>query len=78
MAEWQPIETAPRDGTRFLAKCEATRPNLVELCYFSSKNGPCGAVDGPWIEGGTSFLGATHWKHVSPTVATGEKLAPKN
>ena len=64
MTEWQPIETAPRDRTEFEAKCDYTRPDVVELCYFEPKMGQMGAVEGPWIVNGTSFLGATHWRPV--------------
>lgn len=52
--EWQPIATAPKDGTRILLY----RPNCVEsmaVCWRAKDWHEW------WIVFGPSFHGATHW-----------------
>lgn len=55
---WQPIEKAPRDGTKILAHA----PNeWAEVVYFDHGDGWCND-DGEWLE---SFK-PTHWMPLPP------------
>lgn len=39
MSDWQPIETAPTDGTPFLAFCPSDKPTVVALQCASGREG---------------------------------------
>jgi hypothetical protein len=62
MMEWQPIETAPKDGSEFLA-CYARQGNCMVLVYWDRAHSP-------WISKGGFVSGfeynATHWTPVVP------------
>jgi len=53
MSGWQPIDTAPRDGTRLLVVWPATElfPAWVGISEFKATHGciPHWALDGVWI-----------------------------
>lgn len=64
MAEWQPIETAPRDGTEVLVFVMAPRQPIQEepdrclVAYFSGKYG-----EEYWDSWERGFsVKATHWQ----------------
>ena len=60
MSEWQPIETAPKDGTYILGFCAAS----VMIVYWSGAEEPTEAVGDNWYERDTGFaldIELTHW-----------------
>jgi hypothetical protein len=68
--EWQPIETAPTDGTRVLLWC--VHPN-AEFSPDPVAEGWAAAVVGEWIDhngGGWTWHGLlgrmTHWRPLPP------------
>jgi hypothetical protein len=72
VADWQPIETAPKDGTKILACNESGEIAVVHWAAIDN----CGvkgwqisvvATDWNWYE---FLIGATHWM-VLPTVPKG-------
>jgi hypothetical protein len=60
MNDWQPIETAPKDGTRVLL-CEADQPSEVALGWY---------LEGAWRDFGDTGCNGfedyapTHWMPV--------------
>jgi hypothetical protein len=62
MSEWQPIETAPKDGTRFIAGVAGTED--VAIC---SRHDPGGAARNPrhhyecWLVEFSGRHQPTHW-----------------
>lgn len=60
--EWQPIATAPKDGTEILV-LYGTQGNVKRLAYFSK-------LYGYWLSKGEPQLGleenATHWVPLPP------------
>lgn len=61
--KWQPIETAPKDGTRFLAGWRWEFGTKKDWCYavmFYSKCGDEFLIDWDWAED----VKPTHWKPI--------------
>ena len=70
--EWQPIETAPRDGTSFLACSSASS---VFLAHWAN-----GVVDDSSYSDDTGYLEryATDWQHLpAPVTAAGYVVSPR-
>lgn len=62
MTDWQPIETAPKDGTNFLAAIEVQNNKTGDLWW--EQHVICVDEDGDIpvdIERGWSFADYTHW-----------------
>jgi len=59
MTDWQPIETAPRDGTRILVFREDWVEDIA-VCYWLRELGEFIPIQG------TVFIGATHWMPTPP------------
>lgn len=38
MGEWQPIETAPKDGTDVIVRCYAAGAEFVHIAWYRSKD----------------------------------------
>lgn len=64
--EWQPIKTAPKDGTKFLAYCEGG--------YITTLNQPPSCALGFWLQIDSEWRGAakssavwTHWMPMPPS-----------
>lgn len=64
MDEWQPIETAPRDGTYVLVTCAGPFVPAV-VCWATDENGTSGWTDDPeffaWPPLDLSGWPLTHW-----------------
>lgn len=66
--EWQPIKTAPRDGTRFTAPNMYGAPtvgmwtNLYDGCWYDLQ---IGHLNGHWKP--------THWRPLPPPPVTGDE-----
>jgi hypothetical protein len=61
--KWQPIETAPCDGTEILLWCEEDGRQWCEVGFF----GECLNAWNTWTEGrDLSILPATHWMPLPP------------
>ena len=72
MADWKPIETAPKDGTCVLCYTEpSSREGRIHVLTWMNYAGPVGFADldgrvkkdgGMWIVGtGLSIYFPTHW-----------------
>jgi hypothetical protein len=78
--EWQPIGTAPKDGSPVIAYGEAF---LTEAGYeVHSVTGPMviyweGIGWGPWrmIHGGRFKVRPTHWAPFTPPISTSEVMS---
>jgi hypothetical protein len=71
MSEWQPIETAPKDGTRILA-CVAGREGVEIVAHATHKHrGP------PWREhyslGRVCWHQPSHWMPLPTPPVTGKE-----
>jgi len=68
MREWQPIETAPTDGTRFLAYRSGDDPEDIGVVSIIHRHDPGGALRNPkhnyetWVtDFGSPSTQPTHW-----------------
>lgn len=79
MNEWQPIETAPKDGTTILAYCQPRYTGTDEPMEFSYvsvirwmdkyKNSKC-----PWRHAlNNSAAEPIHWMPIPPAPSAGEE-----
>ncbi len=60
MSEWQPIASAPKDGTEILV-CKAGSEELVELISWNP-------VLLRWLDRNAEpYFGATHWMAIPPS-----------
>jgi hypothetical protein len=79
MSEWHLIETAPRDGTVILVRCDDEGPFLMfwnasgENPYFQRGVGIWEAVGGHFTWSEERGFGPTHWKHVETRTALAEQ-----
>lgn len=71
MSEWQPIETAPRDGTRLRVAHELDPSSLRDGKYLDNTHGKF--VNGDWVcnagfvcVDGTFRFAPTHWRLPTP------------
>lgn len=63
--EWQPIETAPRDGTEFL--CFKRSIKTIVVCTWLDEDHPDCDGDAPHVTWDHSPLfDATHWAPLPP------------
>ncbi len=63
MSEWQPIETAPKDGTWFTAYNEAFHGPAVYPCQFDEESELwVGVIDQMFLDGALP----THWMPLTP------------
>lgn len=76
MMEWQPIETAPKDGTDFLAGWAAIEPDpfcdgkaCIEIVRYNDRGVVCGGLN---RDCGMSF--PTHWMPLPKPPAQEKKL----
>ena len=58
--EWQPIETAPRDGTPVIAAWRCS------CCGLPCVSGDVYDVYGNWISSGDGIIYPTHWMPLPP------------
>ena len=59
MSEWQPIETAPRDGTQFLVNCPHVECGVSIMQWDDRLYMLVSAFDGkPWL---SRLSKPTHW-----------------
>jgi hypothetical protein len=73
MSQWQPIETAPKDGTRILAYC----PNHPDVGSITRVTWWRQAKDGHgfigWGEFNEQYWPPTHWMPLPAPPTTGAK-----
>jgi hypothetical protein len=67
MSPWQPIETAPKDGTEFVAYCEDDEYWLIRWCPNDKEDAVKWAGRGAWCAGkdvGEQVVVSclTHWQ----------------
>lgn len=71
--EWQPIETAPRDGTQVLLFGKQDPHEMVNFTGPLIFSGYHDVVDDAWCSTGTTWQGpfytATHWMPLPPPPA---------
>ena len=60
--EWQPIETAPKDGTLFLA-CNVNPAHQISCVIYWDFGAPAMNIDGSWRTSMHDAIGErfTHW-----------------
>jgi hypothetical protein len=68
MSEWQPIETAPRDGNDFLACGSYLYPGDKSVTWYMDIVGYSGDPDWPWEsdEGKCKPDSYSHWMPLPP------------
>ena len=67
--QWQPIETAPKDGTWILAINAAKNPGRQHVVHYSERWGN----HYPWVTGSAPMdfvAGVTHWMPLPPEPKT--------
>ena len=77
MSEWQPIETAPKDGTRVLLFKPTEWPLLVESvidAYYRQTEG-----GGEWVATPTGYCisFATHWQPMLESPEESDERIPR-
>lgn len=80
--EWQPIDSAPKDGTRVLGYCEANGIRYIAVIWYRGEKFKDSlyqwriAHDDASVGGfgeGLPNGGATHWQPLPPPPATPKK-----
>ena len=73
MAEWQPIETAPKDGTAVLAACPQAANIFIAAWRTWRSDALRGDVTGWWSNGAKNayqpdqlIIQPTHWQPLPP------------
>ena len=77
---WQPIETAPKDGTWILLGCNLNNPRFipkVEVCrWYDPADLEVWCLTG-WVTHSVKpFHKATHWSHIEENVTNKAKIQP--
>lgn len=62
MGEWQPIETAPKDGRDILAWCSGYHVATWFDCWRYDSRHPEAEHDGGWVIGGGYVIKPTAWQ----------------
>ena len=73
MTNWQPIETAPRDGTRIIGACRYYTKILAYSEAIEADEHFPHRVPARWEDDGEGFaLEPTHWLPIPPLPCGGE------
>ena len=71
--QWQPIETAPKDGTNILGYMRAYNDDIIVVCHFEDEDGKNEYC--PWLESEGELYARyelTHWMSLPEPPKDGE------
>lgn len=72
--QWQPIETAPKDGTWVLVSVWELGPDVASARWDGSLWNMC--IVGEYFDGTPEFSNPTHWQPINPPPAIPPEQEP--
>jgi hypothetical protein len=74
--KWQPIETAPQDGTWVLLACGSGGDGWVVAGWLDTEHGGYWHVNEHWTDAHSSPIYPTHWMPYPEPPSSPETLTP--